>query len=253
MLLTGHVTKDGDLAGPRTLEHAVDVVLTFDGDPRSGPPGPLRRQEPLRGGGGDGVVRDGRAGGCAEIDPTDLLVSGSASPGAAIALPQAGRRALAVEVQALVGATDGSGQASGDRARPPAVPAGGGRPRPRRRASPLGRCELFGASSGGVRLDDPACDLAIAAALASAATGVAPPAGSAFVGEVALTGQVRSAPSMAQRVAAARAAGCSVVYAAAGGPSEIEGVRVRACSACTRGAGLGVSGGCAVRNERRKS
>jgi len=52
---------------------------------------------------------------------------------------------------------------------------------------PLGRSELFGASSGGVRLEDPACDLAIAAALASAAAGVAPPPGSAFVGEVALT------------------------------------------------------------------
>jgi DNA repair protein RadA/Sms len=77
-----------------------------------------------------------------------------------------------------------------------------------------------------VRLDDPACDLAIAAALASAATGLAPPPGSAFVGEVALTGAVRSAPSMASRVSAARAAGCSVVYASAGGPTEIEGVRL---------------------------
>jgi predicted ATP-dependent serine protease len=55
---------------------------------------------------------------------------------------------------------------------------------------------------------------------------VAPPSGSAFVGEVALTGQVRSAPSMVQRLSAARAAGCSVVYASAGGPSEIDGVRV---------------------------
>ena len=53
---------------------------------------------------------------------------------------------------------------------------------------PLGRSELFGASSGGVRVDDPACDLAIAAALASAATGVAPAPGAAFVGEVSLTG-----------------------------------------------------------------
>jgi DNA repair protein RadA/Sms len=165
------------------------------------------------------------AGGLTEIDPTELLVSGSPSPGAAIALPQAGRRALAVEVQALVGASDGPArrQATGlDPRRFQLVAA----VLDRSAGVPLSRCELFGASSGGVRLDDPACDLAIAAALASAASGVGPPPGSAFVGEVALTGQVRSAPSIAQRVAAARTAGCSVVYASAGGPSEIDGVRV---------------------------
>jgi DNA repair protein RadA/Sms len=91
---------------------------------------------------------------------------------------------------------------------------------------PLGRAELFGASSGGVRIDDPACDLAVAAALASAATGTPPPAGAAFVGEVALTGLVRPAPAVAQRLAAARAAGCSVVFAPEGGPTNVDGLRV---------------------------
>jgi DNA repair protein RadA/Sms len=224
VLLTGHVTKDGDLAGPRTLEHAVDVVLTFDGDSRSG----LR----VLSGGKNRFGSEGEtawfemgAQGLEEIDPTDLLVSGSPSPGAAIALPQAGRRALAVEVQALVGTTDGPAkrQATGlDPRRFQLVAA----VLDRGAGVPLGRSELFGASSGGVRLDDPACDLAIAAALASAATGIAPPPGSAFVGEVALTGAVRSAPSMTQRLSAARAAGCSVVYAAAGEPTDIDGLRL---------------------------
>ncbi len=106
VLLTGHVTKDGDLAGPRALEHAVDVVLTFDGDPRSG----LRV---LSGGknryGAEGETAWFEMGGhgLREIDPTELLVSHDRSPGAAVALPQAGRRALAVEVQALVGSTEG--------------------------------------------------------------------------------------------------------------------------------------------------
>ena len=224
MLLTGHVTKDGDLAGPRTLEHAVDVVLTFDGDPRSG----LRV---LSGGknrfGAEGETAWFEMGlqGLGEIDPTDLLVSGSPTPGAAIALPQTGRRALAVEVQALVGPTDGPArrQATGlDLRRFQLVAA----VLDRAVGVPLGRSELFGASSGGVRLDDPACDLAIAAALASAATGVAPPAGSAFVGEVALTGTVRAASSMAHRLSAARAAGCSVVYAAEGATPDMKGIRV---------------------------
>ncbi len=224
VLLTGHVTKDGDLAGPRTLEHAVDVVLTFDGDPRSG----LR----VLSGGKNRYGSEGEtawfemgAQGLREIDPTDLLVSGSPSPGAAVALPQAGRRALAVEVQALVGTSDGPArrQATGlDPRRFQLVAA----VLDRGAGVPLGRSELFGASSGGVRLDDPACDLAIAAALASAATGLAPPPGSAFVGEVALTGAVRSAPSMASRLSAARAAGCTVVYASAGGTAEIDGVRL---------------------------
>src|SRR5918994_1965016 len=106
VVLTGHVTKDGDVAGPRTLEHAVDVVLTFDGDPRSG----LRM---LTGGknrfGAEGEVAwlEMTARGLHEIDPSDVLVSNQLEPGAAVALPRAGRRALAVEVQALVAPTQG--------------------------------------------------------------------------------------------------------------------------------------------------
>ena len=222
MLITGHVTKDGDLAGPRALEHAVDVVLSFDGDPRSG----LRV---LSGGknrfGAEGETAWFEMGdrGLRPIDPTGVLLSDGSSPGAAIALPQTGRRALAVEVQALVGSTEGSArrQVTGlDLRRFQLVAA----VLDRAAGVALGRAELFGASSGGVRLDDPACDLAIAAALASAAAGVAPPEGSAFVGEVALTGAVRPASAMAQRLSAARAAGCSTVFAADGGSAAPDGV-----------------------------
>jgi DNA repair protein RadA/Sms len=80
----------------------------------------------------------------------------------------------------------------------------------------LGRAELFGASSGGMRVDDPAVDLAVAAALASAVSGVPTPEGAAFVGEVSLTGLVRQASAMPQRLAAADAAGCRYVFAAPG-------------------------------------
>jgi len=218
VLLTGHVTKDGDLAGPRALEHAVDVVLAFDGDPRSG----LRVLSSGKnrfGAEGETAWFEMGGHGLREIDPTELLVSHDRSPGAAVALPQAGRRAVAVEVQALVGSTEGPArrQVTGlDLRRFQLVAA----VVDRAAQLPLGRTELFGASSGGVRLDDPACDLAVAAALVSASTGVAPPTGSAFVGEVALTGAVRPAANLAQRLAAAKAAGCSVVYAA-GEPSKV--------------------------------
>ena len=212
VVMTGHVTKDGDLAGPRALEHAVDVVLLFEGDPRSG----LRV---LSGGknrfGAEGETawfEMGRAG-LREIEGLDLLRTGDGIPGAALGLPMAGRRALAVEVQALVGSTDGPSRrhATGLDARRfqlmAAVLA-------RACDLPLGRAELFAASAGGLRIDDPAADLAVAAALASAATGVPAPEATAFVGEVSLTGQVRPAPGMAQRLAAARAAGCERVVAA---------------------------------------
>jgi len=210
VVLTGHVTKDGDLAGPRTLEHAVDVVLSFDGDPRSG----LRIVSGGKnrfGAEGESAWFEMRSDGLRSIDPTGLLVSGAHVPGAATALPQSGRRALAVEVQALVGSPDGSGrrQATGlDPRRFQLVAA----VLERAAAIPLGRAELFGASTGGIRVEDPACDLAVAAALASAATGVPCPPRSAFVGEVALTGLVRPAPALGRRLAAARAAGITTVF-----------------------------------------
>jgi len=224
VLLTGHVTKDGDLAGPRTLEHAVDVVLTFEGDPRSG----LRT---LTGGknrfGAEGETAwfEMGANGLHEIDPTELLRTHERVAGAATALPRSGRRALAVEVQALVGSPDGPGrrQTTGiDLRRFQLVAA----VLDRTSGLPLARAELFGAASGGIRLDDPACDLAIAAALASAATGVPPPERAAFVGEVGLTGTVRPVSVTSQRFAAAAAAGCSVVFAPTTDPTVERGLRV---------------------------
>jgi DNA repair protein RadA/Sms len=218
VVMTGHVTKDGDLAGPRALEHAVDVVLMFEGDPRSG----LRV---LSGGknrfGSEGETAwfDMGADGLHEIDPTAVLLSGHGVPGAAVALPLAGRRALAVEVQALVGSVDGPArrQTTGLDGRRfqlmAAVLARAG-------GYHLGRAELFGASSGGMRVDDPATDLAVAAALASAVSGVPAPEGAAFVGEVSLTGLVRQAPALPQRLAAAEAAGCRYVFAAHGRPGR---------------------------------
>ena len=224
--MTGHVTKDGDLAGPRTLEHAVDVVLTFDGDPRSG----LRVLSAGKnrfGAEGESAWFEMRPDGLHAIDPTGLLVSGEVVPGAATALPQAGRRAIAVEVQALVGSADGSGrrQATGlDPRRFQLIAA----VLDRAAGIPLGRADLFGASMGGVRVQDPACDLAVAVALASAAAGAACPPRSAFVGELSLTGLLRPAPAMAQRLAAARVAGVATVFAppSSAGQAGDEGLRI---------------------------
>jgi DNA repair protein RadA/Sms len=224
VLLAGHVTKDGDLAGPRALEHAVDVVLTFEGDPRSG----LRVVSAGKnrfGAEGETAWFQMGAAGLAPIDPSEMLRSGGVHPGAALALPLAGRRALAVEVQALVGGREGPArrQVTGLELRRFQQVAA---VLERSAGVPLGRSELFGAVAGGIGVDDPAADLAVAAALSSAASGVAPPPGAAFVGEIALTGQIRRAPAMEQRLAAARAAGCTVVFAPKGSPASADGVRV---------------------------
>jgi DNA repair protein RadA/Sms len=223
VLLAGQVTKDGDVAGPRTLEHAVDVVCSFDGDPRTG----LRV---LAGGknrfGPEGEVAWFEIGpaGLREVDASGLLSPAGREAGSAQALVGAGRRALAVEVQALVVPTSG----------PPRRHVSGLDPRRFgqvaavvERALGLGlfRSELYGTSAGGLRVDDPGADLAVAASLASAARETPAPEGAAFVGEVGLTGTVRPVPGAERRLAAAAAAGARTVFLAGEG-SPPEGLRL---------------------------
>jgi DNA repair protein RadA/Sms len=223
VILVGQVTKDGDVAGPRTLEHAVDVVCSFDADDaaglrvlaggknRFGPEGELAWFEMA----GDGL-RD--------VDPSAVLAPSDGEAGAATAVLSAGRRALTLEVQALAVPTDGPARrhVSGlDPRRFGMVAAVVDRTAGLR----LSRSELYGAAAGGVRVDDPGVDLAVAAALASSAAGVAPPPRTAFVGEVSLTGTVRPAPGLGIRLAAAQAGGIETVVCA-GDARAPDGLRV---------------------------
>jgi DNA repair protein RadA/Sms len=223
VVLVGQVTKDGDVAGPRTLEHAVDVVCSFDSDQTAG----LRV---LAGGknrfGAEGELAwfEMSTRGLREVDPARVLAPAEAEPGAATALIAAGRRALALEVQALSVPTEG----------PPRRHASGLDPRrfglvaavvDRATGLRLSRTELYGAAAGGMRVDDPGTDLAIAAALASSASGVTPPPRTAFAGEVSLTGAVRPPPGLGLRLSAAAAAGVETVICA-GDPDPPAGVRI---------------------------
>lgn len=243
VVLAGQVTKDGDLAGPRTLEHAVDVVCSFEGDHRTG----LRI---LAGGknrfGPEGEVAWFRMGarGLEEVDPVGLLGSAENEAGAATALVSAGRRALAVEIQALTAYTEG----------PPRRHVSGLDPRrfglvaavvDRATGLRLARSELYGTAAGGMRIDDPGADLAVAAALASAAAGVAPPPGAAFVGEVGLTGALRPVPNLPARLAAAAAGGVTSVVCAgqADPPRGVRLVIVRRLPEALRWIRPGDSGG----------
>jgi DNA repair protein RadA/Sms len=214
VILIGHVTKEGDLAGPRTLEHAVDTVMTFEGDPATG-------RRVLAGGknrfGPEGEVAwfEMTASGLQEVEAGPRIGEGEVEPGCATALTMAGRRAFAVDIQAL--RIPGHG--------PPRRQVSGLDPRrfhiiaavtDRAMGLGLAGSELFGAVAGGLRLDDPGADLAVAAALGSTgASRSLPPAG--FVGEVSLTGSVRPVSGLEQRLSAGAAAGLPSVVVGAWG------------------------------------
>jgi DNA repair protein RadA/Sms len=209
VVLVGHVTKDGDLAGPRALEHAVDAVLTFEGDARSGLRILIAGKNRF---GLDGEVAwfEMSAAGLQETDGARRPGDAPSEPGCAIGLALAGRRALAVEVQALVVPSEGPPrrQVSGlDLRRFNIVAAVADQALSLR----LARSELYGSSSGGLRLDDPGTDLAVAAALASASAARPPPRDSGFIGEITLAGGVRPVGDMGRRLAAAEAAGLLTV------------------------------------------
>jgi DNA repair protein RadA/Sms len=209
VVLVGHVTKDGDLAGPRALEHAVDVVLTFEGEPRSG-------RRILAGGknrfGPEGEVAwfEMGSGGLNEVDPGARLGEQEDEAGCATALVMAGRRAFAVGVQALVIPSQAPPRrhVTGlDLRRFSMVAAVVDRMSTLKLAS----AELYGATAGGLRVDDPGADLAVAAALASAESNTRPGPDTAFIGEVSLTGSLRHVDGMGARMAAARGAGIRTV------------------------------------------
>lgn len=191
MLLVGHVTKAGDLAGPRVLEHMVDAVLSFEGD-RTRPYRILRAAKNRFGSTNEvGVFQMTGRGLVGVPDPSALfLEDGPASPGAAILAAVEGSRCLLAEVQALV--------VSSALAMPRRVTRGVDGNRlamvtavlTRRAGMRLGECDIFVNVGGGLSVEDPAADLPLALAVASALHDKPLPGVAAF-GELSLTGRVR--------------------------------------------------------------
>lgn len=205
VILVGHVTKDGAVAGPRTLEHLVDVVLHFEGDRH----GPLRlvRAVKNRFGAADEIgcfelVDDGIIG---LSDPSGLFLGDrtQSAPGTCVTVTMEGRRPLVAEVQALV--------APSATPQPRRVTSGLDNARvammlgvlERRAGVKLAQQDCFTATVGGVRLAEPATDLAVALALASSAADAALPSTLVALGEVGLAGDVRPVTSMARRLSEA--------------------------------------------------
>jgi DNA repair protein RadA/Sms len=208
-VLVGHVTKDGAIAGPRALEHLVDVVLHFEGDRHS----QLRivRAVKNRYGPTDeiGCFDLGEYGLIGLPDPSSLFLSQRCEPvpGTCVTVAQEGRRALLAEVQALVGYTQAEiprRVTSGlDAARVGMLVA----VLKRRTGLKLGGYEVYAATVGGVRLYEPAVDLAVALAIASSTAGLSVPGDVVAIGEVGLAGEVRRVPGLTRRVAEAQRLG----------------------------------------------
>ena len=228
-ILVGHVTKDGAIAGPRTLEHLVDVVVSFDGERHS----TLRlvRATKNRFGPADeiGCFEIGDGGVVGVPDPSALFVSRRSAPvaGSCVTVTLEGSRPLLAEVQALVASSSGGGSprraVSGlDAQRVAMVNA----VVERRGAVRLADSDVFAASVGGVRIAEPAADLALALAIASAQKDRPLPAGTVAIGEVGLSGEIRRVGGTGRRLAEAARQGYKVALVPVDSGSAPRGMRL---------------------------
>jgi DNA repair protein RadA/Sms len=223
-VLVGHVTKDGTVAGPRTLEHMVDAVLYFEGQRASD--SRILRAAKNRFGSVDELAafRMGSTGLEPIIDPAALFLSDRPDhvPGSAIAIPLQGTRPLPAEVQALTARARFSA--------PQRVETGFPSRRlsmllavlERRAGLSLTESDVFLNVIGGLRLADPAADLAVVAALVSAELDRPTPARMSFIGEVGLGGELRAVSRPDARIREAVRAGLRV--AVPSGLADAEGL-----------------------------
>jgi len=218
VFLVGHVTKSGDLAGPKLLEHMVDTVLYFEGSDG----GAIRMVRAVKnrfGTTGELAVMEMRAEGLVPVDQAGVLfLSGrrGVEPGSAVCAVKNGSRTFLVEVQALV-----SNSRYGT---PQRVVQGVDNKRvallcailEKRAGLDLAGCDIFVKVAGGGRIDDPGADLAIMAALASSLRERPVPLDTLVLGEVGLTGEVRHVSDLESRLReAARHGFCRTILAAA--------------------------------------
>jgi DNA repair protein RadA/Sms len=245
-ILVGHVTKDGSVAGPRTLEHLVDVVLHFEGDRHSR----LRMVRAMKNRYGPtdevGCFDLGEYGLIGLADPSGLFLSRHHEPvpGTCVTVTLEGQRPLLAEVQALV--------AQSYLDVPRRVTSGLDSSRvgmvlavlERRAGVKVGKADIFAATVGGVRLTEPSVDLAVALAMASSVSNLAIPPGVIAFGEVGLAGEVRPVAGVPRRLTEAERMGfrrAIVPAGASGSASPLGGTAERPgeAAATTRKGGAG--------------
>lgn len=228
LVLVGHVTKEGQIAGPRVVEHMVDTVFYFEGE--RGHQFRILRAVKNRFGPTDeiGIFEMHQFGLAPAREPSALFLSSEndESGGAAVFAAMEGSRPVLAEVQALV------------------APSAYGTPRrsivgwdsnrlamllavlEARCGVSLGGRDVYLSVAGGYRIAEPAGDLAAAAALLTSASGNPAPSKSIFFGEVALSGAVRPVARMEQRMKEAARLGFERAYAPEGSPTAIEGLTI---------------------------
>jgi len=201
LLLVGHVTKDGVLAGPKVLEHLVDAVLTFEGD-RFASHRLLRAVKNRYGATHELGVFEMRSGGLQEVtNPSELfLSSGAGASGVATIVACEGTRPLVVELQALVNTTV--------YASPRRTATGISTNRlhqilavlERHLSLPLSRYDCYLAVAAGLAVEEPASDMGVAAAVMASCRNLILPAGTVLIGEVGLGGQIRPVSQLELRL-----------------------------------------------------
>jgi DNA repair protein RadA/Sms len=211
VVVVGHVTKEGALAGPKLLEHLVDVVLSFEGD-RHSAIRVVRGVKNRFGSTQEIGLFEMQGDGLAEVEAVRVPLSdGPSAPGCAFVAAMAGTRCLLGELHALVSTGflgSAKRRASGvDAARLAMLIAvlekhGGLR---------LADQDVFAQAVGGLKIAEPAADLALALAIAGAFLGRTMPPGAVAIGEIGLTGELRAVPQLEQRVSESLRRGARVV------------------------------------------
>jgi len=232
LILVGHVTKDGAIAGPRSLEHLVDVVLHFEGD-RNGTVRMVRGIK-NRFGASDEVgcfmLHDNGIEGVA--DPSNLFLDQRPTPvpGTAITVTLDGKRPLIGEIQALLATSTGGSPrraVSGiDHSRAAMITA----VLEKHAKLPIAATDVYLSTVGGMRLTDPSSDLAVAIALASAYADLPLPTTAVMIGEVGLAGDLRRVSGMERRLAEAARQGFTLALIPPGCTAVPPGMRALSAS-----------------------
>lgn len=214
IVLIGHITKEGVIAGPKILEHMVDVVLQFEGD-RNHIYRLLRSQKNRFGSTSELGIYEMLGSGLREVkNPSEVLISKKDEnlSGNAIAATLEGIRPMLIEIQALVSsAVYGTPQRSAtgfDTKRLNMLLA----VLEKRAGFQLGAKDVFLNITGGIRVDDPAIDLAVICAILSSNMDVTLPDNCLFAGEVGLSGEIRAVNRVEQRILEAEKLGYDVIF-----------------------------------------
>ena len=229
LILVGHITKDGQLAGPKLLEHMVDTVLQFEGD-RNYVYRILRALKNRFGSTAELGIYEMLSGGLREVtNPSELLLSNYEEPlsGVAVAATLEGQRPLMIEIQALVStAVYGTPQRSA---------TGFNSKRlnmllavlEKKVGFKLGTKDVFLNITGGIHIDDPAIDLGVVMAVLSSNANKPLPASICFAAEVGLAGEIRSVQSIDRRIAEAEKLGFKAIFVASNASIDDKANQIR--------------------------